>query len=130
MDLALQLLDDGSSGRSEESFRRTKTLLGRALKGSVERAYGSVCGIILLDMSSLEYHQAFAGSLPQHSSMFNHIDSAQLQIKDARTALQESKEALGNKRADLVQIWSRGQTVEEMIRILDQMYVRHMPEVV
>lgn len=39
VDLALQLLDDGTSGKSEESFRRTKTLLGRALKGSVERAW-------------------------------------------------------------------------------------------
>lgn len=56
--------------------------------------------------------------------MFNHIDSAQTQIKDTRSALQESKEALGNKRADLVQIWSRGQTIEEMMRILDQMCVR------
>lgn len=77
----------------------------------------------LIQISPLGYHQAFAGSLPQHSSLFNHLDVAQTQIKDARTALQESKDALGNRRADLVQIWSRGQTIEEMIRILDQMRV-------
>jgi exocyst complex component 4 len=35
----------------------------------------------------------------------------------------EAKEALGNKRADLVQLWSRGQLLEEMMRLLDQMSV-------
>lgn len=35
----------------------------------------------------------------------------------------EAKEALGNKRADLVQLWSRGQVLEEMMRLLDQMSV-------
>lgn len=44
-------------------------------------------------------------------------------MREARTALQEAKDTLGSKRADLVQLWSRSQTVDEMIRILDQMYV-------
>jgi exocyst complex component 4 len=35
----------------------------------------------------------------------------------------EVKEALSNKRADLVQLWQRGQQVEEMTKILDQMSV-------
>lgn len=35
----------------------------------------------------------------------------------------EAKEALGNKRADLVQLWSRGQVLEEMMRLLDHMSV-------
>lgn len=48
---------------------------------------------------------------------------AQTQITDARTALQEAKDSLSNKRSDLVQLWTRNQTVEEMIRILDQMCV-------
>jgi outer membrane protein TolC len=55
--------------------------------------------------------------------MFSHLELAQAQVKEARSALLESKEALGNKRADLVQIWSRAETIEEMIRILDQMLV-------
>jgi exocyst complex component 4 len=71
----------------------------------------------------LGYHQAFAASLPHHASIFSHLELSQAQVKEARAALLESKEALGNKRADLVQIWSRGETIEEMIRILDQMYV-------
>ena len=55
--------------------------------------------------------------------MLNHLDAAQMQIKDARSALQEEKETLGSKRGDLVQLWTRNQTVEEMMRILDQMFV-------
>lgn len=30
---------------------------------------------------------------------------------------------MGNKRADLVQLWTRGQQVEEMIKLMDQMCV-------
>ncbi|KAF5352783.1 hypothetical protein D9756_006065 [Leucocoprinus leucothites] len=104
VDLALQLLDDTSdSGKDIESFRRTKRMLSNALKGSVDKHY-----------------QAFAASLPHHASLLNHLTSTQKQISDARTTLLESKEALGNKRADLVQLWSRGQMLEEMIKILDE----------
>jgi exocyst complex component 4 len=70
---------------------------------------------------SLEHYQAFAAALPHHASLLTQLTNAQKHIRDARTALQDSKEALGNKRADLVQLWSRGQMLEEMMRILDQM---------
>ncbi|KAJ3563576.1 hypothetical protein NP233_g8850 [Leucocoprinus birnbaumii] len=104
VDLALQLLDESSeSGKDIESFRRTKKMLSNALKGSVDKHY-----------------QAFAASLPHHGSLLSHLTTTQKQISDARTALKESKEALGNKRADLVQLWSRGQMLEEMIKILDE----------
>lgn len=70
-----------------------------------------------------EHYQAFNTSLPHHASLLSHLGSTQTQIGEARTALQEAKDALGSKRADLVQLWSRGQTLEEMIRLLDQMFV-------
>ena len=70
-----------------------------------------------------EHYQAFAAALPHHASLVNRLTATQSQISDARTALQEAKDALGNKRADLVQLWTRGQTLEEMMRILDQMCV-------
>jgi exocyst complex component 4 len=50
-----------------------------------------------------------------------HLTATQSAIIEARTALHEAKDALGNRRPDLVQMWSRGQTIEEMLRILDQM---------
>ena len=69
-----------------------------------------------------EHYQAFAASLPHHSSLLGHLGVAQMEIISARTALLEAKECLGSKRADLVQLWNRGQLLEEMIKILDQMY--------
>ncbi|GLB35982.1 putative vacuolar-sorting protein 54, of GARP complex [Lyophyllum shimeji] len=110
VDLALQLLDDSSHGKDMESFRRTKEMLGKALKGSVDKHY-----------------QAFAASLPHQAALLGHLGETQSQIHAARTALLEAKDALGNKRADLVQLWSRGQTLEEMLRILDQ--IEHLKSV-
>lgn len=71
-----------------------------------------------------EHYQSFAAALPHHTSLLGLLSTTQSQITDARTTLQEAKDTLGNKRADLVQLWTRGQTVEEMLRLLDQMCVR------
>ncbi|KAK7059154.1 exocyst subunit [Paramarasmius palmivorus] len=112
VDLALQLLDESSTGKDMESFRQTKQQLSKALKGSVDKHY-----------------QAFAASLPHHSSLLNHLGATQTQISEARAALQESKDSLGTKRGDLMQLWSRGQTLEEMMRILDQIdQLKSMPD--
>ncbi|KZT02404.1 uncharacterized protein LAESUDRAFT_730147 [Laetiporus sulphureus 93-53] len=112
VDLALQLLDDSSEGKNIESFRNTKDALSQALKGSVDQHY-----------------QAFAGALPHHAALLNHIGATDEQVKEARTALQEAKDTLGSKRADLVQLWYRSQTVDEMMRILDQIErLRSVPD--
>ncbi|KAJ2919296.1 hypothetical protein MD484_g1171, partial [Candolleomyces efflorescens] len=110
VELALQLLDQSSLGKDMDSFRRTKQMLSKALKGSVDKHY-----------------QAFAASLPHHASLLTHLTDTQNQISQARSALQEAKESLGSKRTDLVQLWNRGQTLEEMIRILDQ--IEHLKTV-
>jgi len=72
-----------------------------------------------------EHYQAFAASLPLHASLLTHLDAVQTEVSSARSALYEAKESLGGVRADLVQVWSRGQVLEEMIKILDQMQVHH-----
>ncbi|KAJ3969790.1 Sec8 exocyst complex component-specific domain-containing protein [Lentinula raphanica] len=110
VDLAVDLLDQRSSGKNMESFQDTKYKLFSALKGTVDK-----------------YYQAFAASLPHHASLLNHLSEVQTQINESRSSLQESKEALGNKRADLAQMWSRGQTLEEMMRLLDQ--IEHLKTV-
>lgn len=105
-----------------ESFRHTKRMLSQALKGSVDSTYNPIAHC--LDMRSiphLEHYQAFAASLPHHASLLNHLTTTQTQISETRTALLEAKENLGNKRADLVQLWSRSHQLEEMIKILDEM---------
>ncbi|QRV97223.1 exocyst complex component Sec8 [Ceratobasidium sp. AG-Ba] len=101
--LALSLLDDSSVGRDLDSFRRTKGMLERALKGTVDKHY-----------------QAFAASLPHHSHLLSLLSETQKHIAEARTSLTDARAALSHQRADLVQFWSRGQTIEEMLRILDE----------
>ena len=124
MDLALQLLDQSSLGKDINSFRRTKDTLSKALKGSVDSRSVSFCVILsMLITPETEHYLAFAASLPHHSSLLAHLGAAQTEISGARTALLEAKEYLGGKRADLVQLWNRGQMLEEMLKILDQMYV-------
>ncbi|KDR85374.1 hypothetical protein GALMADRAFT_234199 [Galerina marginata CBS 339.88] len=110
VDLALQLLDKSSLGKDMDSFRRTKNMLSKALKGSVDKHY-----------------QAFAASLPHHASLLAHLNTAQTELSSTRSALLEAKEALGGKRADLVQLWNRGQMLEEMIKTLDQ--IEHLKTV-
>ncbi|TDL28204.1 hypothetical protein BD410DRAFT_818641 [Rickenella mellea] len=113
VDLALQLLDSSAKGKRMDSFRRTKDMLSRALQGSVDKHY-----------------QAFAAALPHHAGLLTHLSTAQTHITDARTALQEAKDALGNKRSDLVQLWSRGQTIDEMLRLMDQIEnLKSVPDV-
>lgn len=126
VDLALQLLDDSSLGKDMDSFRRTEEMLGKALKGSVDSAFNpsmSHCERVINRMHKYiaEHYQAFAASLPHQATLLTHLGESQSQINIARTHLLEAKDALGSKRADLVQLWSRGQTLEEMLRILDQM---------
>ncbi|KAL1737539.1 Sec8 exocyst complex component-specific domain-containing protein [Schizophyllum commune] len=110
VDLALELLDESSVGKDIRAFRRTKDLLSKALKGSVDKHY-----------------QAFAAALPHHASLISHLTATQTQITDTRSALTDVKDSLGNKRADLVQLWGRGQMLEEMMKLLDQ--IEHLKSV-
>jgi exocyst complex component 4 len=70
-----------------------------------------------------EHYQAFAASLPHHASLLSHLNAAQAEISATRSAVLEARESLGSRRADLVQLWNRGQMLEEMIKLLDQMFV-------
>lgn len=72
--------------------------------------------------SFAENYQAFAAALPHHNSLLNSLGSTQTQVTTLRQSLLEVKEAVSNKRADLVQLWQRGQQVEEMTKILNQMW--------
>jgi exocyst complex component 4 len=49
------------------------------------------------------------------------LNGTSTQIKDSKAMLIEAKEALGSRRADLAQLWTRGQTLDEMIKIIDEM---------
>jgi len=109
-------------GKDMDSFRRTKNMLSKALKGSVDSMFWTLC-FGFSSYGFAEHYQAFAASLPHHASLLGHLGAAQTEISAARSAVLEAKESLGSRRADLVQLWNRGQMLEEMIKLLDQMFV-------
>ncbi|KAG8832176.1 hypothetical protein FRC17_001816 [Serendipita sp. 399] len=111
-ELALVLLDENSVGKDMESFVRTKRMIAREMKGSIEA-----------------YAQTLAAALPHHAAVMGSLDKTHTHIKDTRTKLVEAKELLGNRRADLAQLWTRGQTLEEMIKIVDEIeYLKSVPD--
>lgn len=59
--------------------------------------------------------------MPHHSALLNRLGAIQDRVRDLRSILQEAKYSLGSKRSDLVQLWSRNQILEEMLKLLDQM---------
>ncbi|KAG9054799.1 hypothetical protein FS842_004091 [Serendipita sp. 407] len=112
VELALSLLDESSVGKDMESFIRTKRVLARAMKGTIET-----------------YAQTLAAALPHHAAVMGSLDQTHTHIKDTRTKLLEAKELLGNRRADLAQLWTRGQTLEEMIKMIDEIeYLKSVPD--
>jgi len=98
-------------------------LLEKTLRGTVDSMSLFESQISLCLNFPSEHYQSFAAALPHHNALLTSLNVTSDQIKDLRSSLLEAKEALGSKRADLVQLWTRGQTVEEMLRLLDQMQV-------
>lgn len=47
------------------------------------------------------------------------MTDVQTSVSSSRRRLRDSREALGSKRADLVQLWTRQQSVKEALRLLD-----------
>ncbi|KAG8889462.1 hypothetical protein FRB98_004147 [Tulasnella sp. 332] len=111
--LALSLLDNSSAGRDLDSFQRAKYMLEQSLRGTIDKHY-----------------QHFAAALPHHATLITSFTKVQAEVTDARKRLQETRDALGMKRTDLAQLWSRGQVVEEMVRLLDEIdHLKAIPDI-
>jgi exocyst complex component 4 len=54
-----------------------------------------------------------------HNNVLSSLGSAQNGVSAARRRLRDAREALGAKRADLVQMWQRSQVVKDSLRLLD-----------
>lgn len=104
--LALSLLDDSSLGSNRDQFSEMQKLIERGLQGTVD-----------------DHHESFATAISLHSNVLSSLTSAQTSISGARRRLRDSREALGAKRADLVQLWHRSQGVKESLRLLDTVEV-------
>nr|CDI53407.1 related to SEC8-protein transport protein [Melanopsichium pennsylvanicum 4] len=100
--LALSMLDESSLGASRLEFDQVKQLIETALQGTVD-----------------DHYESFATAITMHNSVLQSLTSAQTSVSGARRRLRDSREALGAKRADLVQMWQRSQAVKEALRLLD-----------
>ncbi|PWN44869.1 hypothetical protein IE81DRAFT_320842 [Ceraceosorus guamensis] len=100
--LALSLLDDSSLGASRHDFEMIKDGIEQSLQGTVD-----------------DHHESFANAITLHNSVLQSLSAAQNSVSGARRRLRDSREALGQKRADLVQLWQRSQGVKESLRLLD-----------
>jgi exocyst complex component 4 len=121
VELALILLDEQQHDEMMEAFQRTKRLLEKALKGTIDRMLSTRFPPIDQLTPFTENYRAFEAALPHHNFLLNSLNTAQAEVTTSRTSLVEVKESVGNKRADLVQLWTRGQQLEEMIKLMDQM---------
>ncbi|KAN0063376.1 exocyst subunit [Thecaphora frezii] len=100
--LALSMLDESSLGASRQDFDTMKALIETALQGTVD-----------------DHYESFATAITLHNSVLQSLTAAQNSVSGARRRLRDSREALGAKRADLVQMWQRSQAVKESLRLLD-----------
>lgn len=100
--LAFSLLDESSLGANRDDFEDMKQLIERALQGTVD-----------------DHYESFATAISLHNNVINSFGSAQNGVSSARRRLRDAREALGAKRADLVQLWHRSQGVKESLRLLD-----------
>ncbi|KAJ1028347.1 hypothetical protein NDA18_003011 [Ustilago nuda] len=108
--LALSMLDSSSLGASRFEFDQVKQLIETSLQGTVD-----------------DHYESFATAITMHNSVLASLTAAQGSVSGARRRLRDSREALGAKRADLVQMWQRSQAVKEALRLLDT--VEHLKAV-
>ncbi|KAE8211658.1 hypothetical protein CF327_g4604 [Tilletia walkeri] len=110
--MALSLLDNSSLGSSYDIFNDMKNTLEHALQGTVD-----------------DHYESFATAITNHNSVLSALAAAQTGVQAAAKRLRDSREALGVRRADLVQMWQRAQSVKEAIRLLDILdSLRAVPE--
>ncbi|CAO1630595.1 unnamed protein product [Sympodiomycopsis kandeliae] len=100
--LALSLLDESSLGSNRGEFETTKELIADALQGTVD-----------------DHYESFATAITLHNSVLASLTSVQTSVSSSRRRLRDSRDALGSKRADLVQLWHRQQSVKEALRLLN-----------
>ncbi|KDN51404.1 hypothetical protein K437DRAFT_272907 [Tilletiaria anomala UBC 951] len=109
---ALSLMDDSSLGASFDEFEKMKKMLERALQGTLD-----------------DHYEAFASAITLHNNVLSSLSTAQNNVSVARRRLRDSRDALGAKRADLVQMWHKSQGVKEALRLLDTVEnLKNMPD--
>ncbi|CAO1627775.1 unnamed protein product [Parajaminaea phylloscopi] len=99
--MALSLLDQSSLGSNRGQFEHARKMIEQSLQGTVD-----------------DHYESFATAITLHNSVLSSLTNAQTSVSSSRRRLRDSREALGSKRADLVQLWQRQQSVKEALRLL------------
>ena len=89
------------------------------LRGSMSD-FSSLAGLIETSLQSTvgDHFDSFASAINVNHSMISSLSASQDGVSAARQQLQSARDALGTRRADLVQMWQRLQSVKEAMRIL------------
>lgn len=110
--MALSLLDESSLGSNRQEFDSAKQLIENSLQGTVD-----------------DHYESFATAITLHNSVLASLGNVQTSVSASRRRLRDSREALGSKRADLVQLWHRQQSVKEALRLLHTVdQLRNVPD--
>ncbi|WFD43953.1 Xaa-Pro aminopeptidase [Malassezia psittaci] len=99
--LALALLPQGSLRGRLQDFGSLNSLIEQTLQGTLD-----------------DHYESFAMAITSNHGMLQHLGSAQELLTSTRSKLHHARDALGAKRADLVQMWQRVETLQEALRVL------------
>ncbi|WFD48571.1 Xaa-Pro aminopeptidase [Malassezia furfur] len=99
--LSLGLLSDASLRARLGDFASLNDMIERTLQGTLD-----------------DHYESFALAITVNHGMVNSLGDAQELVGATRTKLQHARDALGAKRADLVQMWQRIETLKEAMRVL------------
>ncbi|GAB5587183.1 exocyst subunit [Umbelopsis nana] len=123
--LALSLMDDSSVGRGSDYqlFLRTMRNLDTALK-SITNGNNSVT-----INSKEQYYQGFNSSIGTFGGVLNSINDSQAKVQQVKMNLIKAKQALQERRSEVLSLWLRSKQRKEMINILDKIEeLRATPE--
>lgn len=99
--LSLALLPQGALHSHAEAFASLSPLIESSLQGTLD-----------------DHYDSFATAITVNHGMIASLGTSQDGIASARQQLQSARDALGARRADLVQMWQRMQSVKEATRVL------------
>ncbi|WFC96136.1 Xaa-Pro aminopeptidase [Malassezia brasiliensis] len=99
--LSLGLLSDASLRARLGDFASLNDMIERTLQGTLD-----------------DHYESFALAITVNHGMVHSLGDAQELVGTTRTKLQHARDALGAKRADLVQMWQRIETLKEAMRVL------------
>ena len=99
--LSLALLPGGALRARLSDFASLNSMIEGTLQGTLD-----------------DHYESFAMAITVNHGMIHVLGDAQELVGSTRKKLQNARDALGARRADLVQMWQRVETIKEAMRVL------------